>query len=514
MIDSHALVGSCAQVGPARPPLGGGHARRRARAGGRPAGDRRGRGARRRQLRRLRGDDRGPAGRARRRGHPHRRRSRSTTSRARRTYRREPPSAPADSRGRGRGARLAAAPPARSPSATGSRLYTPVIVKYRDEKTDAVGRARGRAALAARTHVRPRRDAAHRNASGAFTATLWSGVVAVSSGDVHQGPLPPPRAVRLRRLDRGGRQAGRVPACAPAASAATQFCGGAGGRAGAGKRLGQALVEIGAVSDLDLEDLVAEQLHMIALSAFRWTAGTVRTEDVEEPIPADIALPLSTERLLLEGARTYPDPRRLEQALGDPCRRVQRAENARPAFNYRRVSESQGREGGARRSAGAEEDRRPAGRSPSPRPPWCARSTRCSSGPSRGVRPRDAGRGRCHRRVSPPARGAAADASAAPLGIRVRGAAPRSSAADVAERLRVASSSPHAGERRPVRAAVEGEAETSGAGPARAGRARRRRSSCSATRRERNPKARGCRRLLAMLRGPRRAGPVARAGAA
>jgi tetratricopeptide (TPR) repeat protein len=167
----------------------------------------------------------------------------------------------------------------------------------------------------------------------------WSGVVAVSSGDVTKGlyfrrgrfvfaasTVEDDKLgeflVRTGRINRGQFEAALLAAQAP------------------GRRLGQVLVEIGAVNDLDLEDLVAEQLHRIAVSAFRWTAGTALTEEVEEPIPADIALPLSTERLLLEGARTYPDPRRLEQALGDPVRRVQRAENARPAFNYRRVSES------------------------------------------------------------------------------------------------------------------------------------------------------------------------------
>lgn len=169
--------------------------------------------------------------------------------------------------------------------------------------------------------------------------TLWSGVVAVSSGDVTKG-------LYLRRGrfvfaastvedDKLGEFLVRT-----ARISREQFAAALEAAQAPGKRLGQALVEIGAVKDLDLEDLVAEQLHMIALSTFRWSVGMALLEVVEEPIPADLALPLSTERLLLEGARTYPDPRRLEQALGDPSRRVQRAENTRPAFNYRRLSES------------------------------------------------------------------------------------------------------------------------------------------------------------------------------
>jgi hypothetical protein len=169
--------------------------------------------------------------------------------------------------------------------------------------------------------------------------TLWSGVVAVSSGEVTKGLyfrrgrfVFAASTVEDDRLGEFLVRTGRI--------SREQFAAALEAARAPGKRLGQALVEIGAVNDLDLEDLVAEQLHMIALSTFRWSVGMARLEVVEEPIPADLALPLSTERLLLEGARTYPDPRRLEQALGDPGRRVQRAENARPAFNYRRVSES------------------------------------------------------------------------------------------------------------------------------------------------------------------------------
>jgi tetratricopeptide (TPR) repeat protein len=166
----------------------------------------------------------------------------------------------------------------------------------------------------------------------------WSGVVAVSSGDLTKGLFLrrgrfvfAASTVEEEKLGEFLVRTGRItPQQLEAALEAAQ----------AGKRLGQALVEIGAVNDLDLEGLVAEQIHVIALSTFRWTHGSVRTEDVEEPIPADLALPLSTERLLLEGARTYPDARRLELALGDPARFVQLTETARPAFKYREVSES------------------------------------------------------------------------------------------------------------------------------------------------------------------------------
>ena len=58
MVDSHALVGSCAQIGRRVHLSAGGPDRRRAGAGGRAAGDYRGRCAGGRQLRRVRGHDR------------------------------------------------------------------------------------------------------------------------------------------------------------------------------------------------------------------------------------------------------------------------------------------------------------------------------------------------------------------------------------------------------------------------------------------------------------------------
>ena len=43
------------------------------------------------------------------------------------------------------------------------------------------------------------------------------------------------------------------------------------------------------------------------LSVLRWTSGTLRREPMDRPIPADQALDLSTNRLLLLGMRLFPD---------------------------------------------------------------------------------------------------------------------------------------------------------------------------------------------------------------
>src|SRR5262245_33897028 len=152
----------------------------------------------------------------------------------------------------------------------------------------------------------------------------WSGVVALASGDVRKG-------IYLRRggfvfaastveEDKLGEhlvRTGRI--------TREQFETAIQESQGPGRRLGQALVETGAVAEGDLDALVAEQVRSIALSAFRWTSGEVRYQQVEEPIPSDLALALSTDRLPLEGTRIFPDVARLEASLGDPTRRVRRA---------------------------------------------------------------------------------------------------------------------------------------------------------------------------------------------
>jgi hypothetical protein len=152
----------------------------------------------------------------------------------------------------------------------------------------------------------------------------WSGVVALASGDIRKG-------IYLRRggfvfaastveEDKLGEhlvRTGRI--------SRDQFDAAYQASQGPGHRLGQALVETGALAESELDALVAEQVRSIALSTFRWTTGEVRYQQVEEPIPSDLALALSTDRLLLEGTRIFPDVGRLEAALGDTRRRVRRS---------------------------------------------------------------------------------------------------------------------------------------------------------------------------------------------
>jgi tetratricopeptide (TPR) repeat protein len=91
------------------------------------------------------------------------------------------------------------------------------------------------------------------------------------------------------------------------------------------ERLGQVLVDAGLIDHDELGRVVAQQVQRIVLSLFAVTTGESRFHEGTDPIPRDLAVDVSTERLLFEGARAYPDVTRLEPALGDLTRRMRLA---------------------------------------------------------------------------------------------------------------------------------------------------------------------------------------------
>jgi len=101
------------------------------------------------------------------------------------------------------------------------------------------------------------------------------------------------------------------------------------------KRLGQVLVGAGLMTEEDLGRAVSLQIQKIVISVFTWTRGEARFHESPDPIPTDLAVELSTHRLLLEGARVFPDVARLEKALGDLERQLRIA--VRPPFEYTRL---------------------------------------------------------------------------------------------------------------------------------------------------------------------------------
>src|SRR5262245_1923249 len=80
------------------------------------------------------------------------------------------------------------------------------------------------------------------------------------------------------------------------------------------RRLGQELVGAGLLTEEELGRILAHQVQKIVLSLFTWTEGDTVFQESADPIPADLALDLSTHRLLLEGSRIFPDAETLEQA--------------------------------------------------------------------------------------------------------------------------------------------------------------------------------------------------------
>ncbi len=102
------------------------------------------------------------------------------------------------------------------------------------------------------------------------------------------------------------------------------------------ERLGQTLVGAGLLAEEELGRVLALQVQKIVLSLFTLTAGELRFHEGTDPIPRDLAVDLSTPRLLFEGARLFPDAERIERALGDPERMVRVREQ--PPFDLGRVS--------------------------------------------------------------------------------------------------------------------------------------------------------------------------------
>lgn len=165
----------------------------------------------------------------------------------------------------------------------------------------------------------------------------WSGVLALSQGEVSKGLyflegeiVFAASTVEEDRLGACLFRAGRL--------SEPQFRAAMREVEASGYPLGYVLVESRILSPQELSGALAAQVERIVLSVLRWTSGTLRRERMDRPIPADQALDLSTNRLLLLGMRLFPDAERLERALGDPARRLRRVSPA--PFDYEQVETS------------------------------------------------------------------------------------------------------------------------------------------------------------------------------
>jgi hypothetical protein len=159
----------------------------------------------------------------------------------------------------------------------------------------------------------------------------WSGVLALTQGPSAKGiyfidgdiafaasTLEEDRLganlVRVGRITEAEFQAAMVAAQAP------------------GQRFGQALIAAGVLSPAELAAAVTGQVERIVFSVLRWTSGRLQRRGMDRPLPADLLLDLSTPRLLLLGARVFPDAECLEAALGGPLVGLRR--RARAVFDY------------------------------------------------------------------------------------------------------------------------------------------------------------------------------------
>jgi tetratricopeptide (TPR) repeat protein len=98
------------------------------------------------------------------------------------------------------------------------------------------------------------------------------------------------------------------------------------------RRIGQALVEAGLIGDDELGRIVAHQVQKIVVSIFTWTSGEATFHESSDAIPEDLALDVSTARLLFEGCRIFPDVARLEEALPPAGQRMHVV--TRPPFDH------------------------------------------------------------------------------------------------------------------------------------------------------------------------------------
>ena len=94
-----------------------------------------------------------------------------------------------------------------------------------------------------------------------------------------------------------------------------------------GTRLGEAFVDMGLMTESEVEVRVAEQVLSIIYSVFPWTRGDYRFSEHISPIAEDIALTLPTIPVILEGVRHMDDPEVVRRALGDPKSMVSYAKN-------------------------------------------------------------------------------------------------------------------------------------------------------------------------------------------
>ncbi len=97
-----------------------------------------------------------------------------------------------------------------------------------------------------------------------------------------------------------------------------------------GKRFGECLVEMGAITEDALLAAVERQVREIITFLFSISRGHFRFEPADEPLDDDLMLDLPMQRILLDGIRSMIDPLALRIGVG-PMTDVLHLESGRPA---------------------------------------------------------------------------------------------------------------------------------------------------------------------------------------
>jgi hypothetical protein len=83
-----------------------------------------------------------------------------------------------------------------------------------------------------------------------------------------------------------------------------------------GKRFGECLIHLGAVTEEELQAAVDRQVRDIITFLFSLSRGRFRFEPTEEPLDSDLMLDLPMQEILLDGIRSMTDPLALRIGVG------------------------------------------------------------------------------------------------------------------------------------------------------------------------------------------------------
>ena len=95
------------------------------------------------------------------------------------------------------------------------------------------------------------------------------------------------------------------------------------------QRMGTTIVELGWISEMEMQRYVATQIKDIIYSVFNWHEGDYRFEPNDDPVAKDLCLELQTAEVIYEGACRVSDFAAIRAGVGSWKNRLKRAEGER-----------------------------------------------------------------------------------------------------------------------------------------------------------------------------------------